>query len=159
MRRERLTIQTSSAAETESLGLALATQLPIGTVVALRGELATGKTCLVRGMASHFAKDDDVTSPTFTIVNEYGNSQRLYHLDLYRLDIEEVIDLGYEDLFEPDGVSVIEWAERAEGLFPSKRVDIFLEHAGHDCRKLIIEDHGVMPEGWFDVLKRALNHL
>lgn len=145
---EALTLETQTPEATEELGRTLAQLLPLGAVIALRGDLATGKTCLVRGMARHFAKDDRVTSPTFTIVNQYGISPTLYHLDLYRLCLEEVIDLGYEELFESDGITVIEWAERAEGLLPAKRIDIALEHAGHDHRRLTIQDNAVLPKGW-----------
>ena len=157
MNEQPFTIETRSPEETEALGYVLATLIPIGSVIALRGELATGKTCLVRGMANHFAQNETVTSPTFTIVNQYGNSPCLYHIDLYRLDIEEVIDLGYEELFEPDGITVIEWAERAEGLVPQKRLDIFLAHAGQDHRKLTFHNHNVLPNDWKKTFSDSLN--
>ncbi len=144
--------ETRSPDETERLGRALAELLPTGTVVALRGDLAAGKTCLVRGMAARFAADAPVSSPTFTLVNEYGTTSRLYHLDLYRLAPEEVADLGYEELFEPDGVTVVEWAERAEKLLPDRRVDVELEHAGGDRRRITVHDRGVLAEGWQQVL-------
>ena len=128
---------THSAEETESLGERLAPWLPPGTVVALHGELATGKTCLTRGMARYFTGDTPVHSPTFTLVNEYGRDRILYHLDLYRLGgPEELLTLGYEDIVETDGVCVIEWADRAEGLLPEERLDIYLEHVGGDTRRL-----------------------
>lgn len=109
-----MTFETNSPEETERLGYALAGVLPLGAVVALRGELASGKTCLVRGMAARCARGTPIHSPTFTLVNQYPGSPTLYHLDLYRLSTEEVADLGYEELFEPDGIAVVEWAERAE---------------------------------------------
>ena len=145
---------TVSAEETEELGKALAALLPRGSVLALRGDLATGKTCLVRGMARHFAAGAPVHSPTFTLVNQYGADPALYHLDLYRLGgPEEVADLGYEELFDPDGICVVEWAERADGLFPATRIDIDLAHAGGDRRKLRIVNHGLLPAGWQDCLR------
>jgi len=147
-----VTVETQSPEQTERLGYALAALIPSGTVVALRGELASGKTCLVRGMARRYASGVPVHSPTFTLVNEYGDSPRLYHIDLYRLSREEVADLGYEELFEPEGITVVEWAERAEGLLPVRRLDIFLEHAGGDRRRLTFVDHGAMPEGWREAL-------
>ncbi len=144
---------TASAEETESLGQALAPMLPRGCVLALRGDLATGKTCLVRGMARHFAEGVPIHSPTFTLVNQYGHDPALYHLDLYRLGGPgEVADLGYEELFDSDGICVVEWADRAEGLFPVTRVDIELAHAGHDRRRIIIANHGILPKGWQDHL-------
>jgi len=141
-------IETQSPEETERLGRALADIVPAGSVVALRGDLASGKTCLVRGMAAHYARGVPVHSPTFTLVNEYGDSPRLFHVDLYRLDPEEVIDLGYEEIFEPEGVTVVEWAERAERLLPPQRLDVLLEHAGGDRRRLSFRDHGIMPKDW-----------
>ncbi len=149
-------VQTESESETEALGARLAAALPAGVVVALRGDLATGKTCLVRGMARHFAGQDTlVHSPTFTLVNQYGSSPTLYHLDLYRLGGPvEVAGLGHEELFDmPDGICVVEWAERAEPLLPAERLDVHLEHAGGDARKLAFIKRGLDA---FD-LARALS--
>jgi tRNA threonylcarbamoyladenosine biosynthesis protein TsaE len=148
-RHDEVELITTSPAETERLGRRLGALLPKGSVVALQGELASGKTCLVRGMAAHFGHLESVASPTFTIINQYGTLTPLYHLDLYRLEgIDEVLDLGYEELFEPDGVTVIEWAERALPLLPEQRVDVFLEHAGGDRRRITLHDYGVLPHGW-----------
>lgn len=151
-----LVLESRSPEETERLGTALAAIVPPGSVVALRGDLAAGKTCLVRGMAAYYAKGVPIHSPTFTLVNEYGDSTRLFHVDLYRLDPEEVMDLGYEEIFEPEGVTVVEWAERAERLLPAKRLDVDLEHAGGDCRRLSFTDRGVMAEGWTEQLADAM---
>lgn len=140
---------THSVEETEALGERLAAVLAPGAVVALHGELATGKTCLTRGMARHFAGNTPVHSPTFTLVNEYGRDRVLYHLDLYRLgSADELLTLGYEDIVESDGVCVIEWAERADGFLPEKRVDVFLEHAGGDTRRLRFVNQCLDPEAW-----------
>jgi len=147
---------TGSAEETEALGRALAALLPRGCVLALRGDLASGKTCLVRGMAAYVAEGTPVHSPTFTLVNQYGTDPALYHLDLYRLGSpEEVADLGYEELFDSDGICVVEWAERAHGLLPGIRVDISLAHAGGDRRRIVITNRGVLPDGWRDRLQAA----
>jgi len=155
MNAQRVLIETQSAEETERLGHSLAQMLPRGAVVALRGELAAGKTCLVRGMASFFAPGELVTSPTFTLVNEYGATIKFYHMDLYRLtDVREIADLGYEELFDPDGVCAIEWADRAENLLPQRRVDVTLEHAGQDRRRVTVANYGVLTEGWVDILTR-----
>ena len=149
MRVELVVIETNSAEETERLGRVLGGLLPRGSVVALRGDLAAGKTCLVRGMASYFAPGELVTSPTFTLVNEYGSGMKFYHMDLYRLtEVREIADLGYEELFDPDGVCAIEWAERAEALLPERRVDVTLEHAGEDRRRITVVNRDVLPEGW-----------
>ena len=134
---ENVEVTTHSVEETEALGERFAALLAPGAVVALHGDLATGKTCLTRGMARHFAGGTPVHSPTFTLVNEYGNGCILYHLDLYRLGSpDELLTLGYEDIVESDGVCVIEWAERAAGFLPEKRIDVYLEHGGGDTRRL-----------------------
>ncbi len=132
----------------------MAALLPPGAVVALFGELATGKTCLARGMASHFAAADAVHSPTFTLVNEYGDSKKMYHVDLYRVSsLAEVEDLGWADLIDSEHICAIEWAERAQPLLPTRRVDVTLEHRGGNWRAITIRNHEIMPRGW----KRALS--
>lgn len=143
--------ETHSPEETERLGYVLGSIVPNGTVLALRGDLASGKTCFVRGMAQRFAGNEVVSSPTFTIVNEYGDNPRLYHVDLYRLaGPEELADLGYEELFEPDGVCAIEWAERAEPLLPERRIEITFELAEDDPdgRLISIADPGILAPDW-----------
>jgi len=149
-----LSLETDSPEQTEALGFALAGLLPFGAVVALRGELASGKTCLVRGMAARIAPEAHVSSPTFTLVNQYGEGLKLYHVDLYRLGGPvEVVDLGYEELFDPDGICVIEWAERAEALLPERRLDVVLEHAGPDRRRITLDDRGLLGPDWPEALK------
>ena len=145
---DRMQIETRSPDETEELGRRIAGILPCGSTVALRGELAAGKTCLVRGMASHFGDVSRVHSPTFTLVNQYGDHPSLYHVDLYRLAPEDVADLGCEEWFDSDGVCAVEWAERAERLLPARRLDVFLEHGGHDTRKIALCNRGLLTEGW-----------
>lgn len=147
---------THSEAETEALGQAFGRLLQRGGLVALRGDLAAGKTCFVRGMARAFGESGHVHSPTFTLVNEYGESPKLFHLDLYRLGgPRELIDLGYEELFDGPHACAVEWAERAEGLLPARRAEIALAHAGGDARTMRIDDHGLLPAGWRDELARV----
>lgn len=147
---ERFTLVSHSAEATQALGRALIDLLPDGALVALYGDLGAGKTCLVRGMAEAAGMADRVTSPTFTLVHEYRGARTLYHLDLYRMTSpEQVLHLGYEDLFDPkDGLCVVEWAERAEGMLPERRVDIRLAHETGDARKIEIENLGLMLAGW-----------
>ncbi len=149
-----LVLVTGSPEETERLGEHLATLLArTGGTVALRGELAAGKTCLVRGMARAFAGEEAIHSPTFTLVNEYGSDRRLFHMDLYRLGgCEEVAELGCEELFESENLCAVEWAERAEPLLPERRVDILLEHDGADRRRVTIRDRGLLPIGWRETI-------
>jgi tRNA threonylcarbamoyladenosine biosynthesis protein TsaE len=148
---------TGSTEETESLGLALAGLLPTGAVIALYGDLATGKTCLTRGMTQYFTGNTVVHSPTFTLVNEYGSERVLYHIDLYRLGSEEeLLTLGYEDFIESGGVCVIEWADRAVTFLPQRRLDIHLEHGGGDTRILRLENCGLLAAGWPQALEAQL---
>ena len=157
MKLQELLIETRNADETYALGACLADLLPAGTLIALRGELASGKTCLVRGMASRLASGVSVSSPTFTLVHEYGDGPEMVHLDLYRLtSLDELVDLGYEEYFDSrKGICAVEWAERAEQLLPEKRLDLFLEHAGEDRRRVKLIDRGLLPEGWIETLKNA----
>jgi tRNA threonylcarbamoyladenosine biosynthesis protein TsaE len=152
-----LSITTRAPEQTEAVGAALAALLPLGSVAALRGDLATGKTCLVRGMAAALVGQDCVSSPTFTLVNQYGEEKPLYHLDLYRLSgPDEIADLGYEELFDSDGICVVEWAERAEAILPARRVDIFLSHVDTTTRSITIQDRGLLPPHWPAAIKAVL---
>ncbi|HPO15501.1 MAG TPA: tRNA (adenosine(37)-N6)-threonylcarbamoyltransferase complex ATPase subunit type 1 TsaE [Candidatus Hydrogenedentes bacterium] len=152
-----LALETHAPEETERLGHVLMQLLPQGSVVALFGDLATGKTCFVRGMAARFSGEHPVHSPTFTLVNEYGHSNKLYHLDLYRLSgPEELLDLDYEDFFDSDGICVIEWAERAGALLPKRCVHIEFEHGGGDTRKITITNSGVLSEHWPERLQQGM---
>lgn len=148
-------IQTSSPDETEALGEVLATFIPSGTVVALYGNLAAGKTCLVHGFAKAFKVQEPVSSPTFTIVNEYHGTETLYHIDLYRLTtLGEIYDIGCEEYIDtPPGICLIEWAERAEVVLPASRVTIRMEHKGEDLRSITINTEAPLDEGWQEALQ------
>lgn len=150
--------ETSSPEQTEEAGFILAGLLPKGALVALHGDLAAGKTCFVRGMARCFDQHAPVHSPTFTLVNQYGSDMPLYHLDLYRLGgPEELADLGYEEVFDSEGVCVVEWAERAGDLLPAQRIDIHLSHAGGDRRRLEFHNLGIfLPSDVESRLRAAL---
>lgn len=146
-------VTTPSPEETEALGRRLASMVSLGTVVGLYGDLASGKTCFVRGFASHFGLGGAVHSPTFTLINRYCAEPALYHVDLYRLDgVEEMLDLGIEELFESEAVCLVEWAERAGDVLPRAHVKARFAHAGPTSRHVTIEDHGALPKGWDSVL-------
>lgn len=154
LRMDTFEIITRSPAETEALGAAVGRLLPRGAFVALRGDLASGKTCFVRGVAAVLAGDAEVSSPTFTLVNEYPGPVPVHHLDLYRLScVDELADLGVEELFEGDGISLVEWAERAGSLLPAQRLEIHFEHAGGDQRRITLRNHGLLPSGWREALR------
>jgi tRNA threonylcarbamoyladenosine biosynthesis protein TsaE len=130
-----------SDAETEALGAALAGRLGPGARVFLYGELGAGKTAFVRGLATGLGVDpDDVSSPTFTLVQEYRGRLPLYHVDLYRLTSAEVDDLGL-DALAADGVLAIEWAERMPRE-DAGAVHVTLEHAGDDQRRIVVTGAG-----------------
>lgn len=132
---------SDSEAATAALGEQLGGALGPGDVVLLYGDLGAGKTAFVRGMAAGIgANPDAVSSPTFTIVQEYaGPSMTLYHVDLYRLEPAEIDDLGLEDLVAGDGVVAIEWAERWRGR-PDDAVEVNIDDRGEDRRLVRIHD-------------------
>lgn len=134
-------LQTASEDETSAAGEALGRTVSAGDVVLLYGDLGAGKTAFVRGMARGVGADpEEVSSPTFTIVQEYaGTSLTLYHVDLYRLEPAEIDDLGLEDLVAGDGVVAIEWAERWTGR-PDDVTEVSIVDAGDDQRRIRI--HG-----------------
>ena len=133
--------ETASETETSQAGEALGRTLRAGDVVLLYGDLGAGKTAFVRGMARGIgANPDEVTSPTFTIVQEYaGPSATLYHVDLYRLDGPEIDDLGLEDLVSGDGIVAIEWAERWTGR-PDDAIEVTLEDISDERRAIALRD-------------------
>jgi tRNA threonylcarbamoyladenosine biosynthesis protein TsaE len=133
--------ETSSEAETEHAGEALAGRLAPGAVLLLYGELGAGKTAFVRGLARGLgASPADVSSPTFTIMQEYaGSTATLYHIDLYRLAPAEAADLGLDDLIESGGIVAIEWADRWRDR-PPRAIEVTFEHAGDDRRRIRVRE-------------------
>lgn len=132
------TYRTASEAETIALGERLARELPPRGVVLLIGNLGAGKTTLAKGIVNGLgaAAADEVSSPTFTLIHEYGEG-RVYHVDLYRLDEpREVATLGLEEIFERDGLLLIEWGERFPRLLPANRTEIRIRWVGDDEREI-----------------------
>ena len=123
------TFISNSPAETEAIARRLAKDLVAGSVLALKGELGSGKTLFTQGLVAGLESDAPVTSPTFTIVHEYqGGRLPVYHFDFFRLENREsALQLGLEDYFFCDGVSVIEWADRFQDLIPEQARWISLE--------------------------------
>jgi len=131
-------ILTTGEDETSAAGQRLAARLGAGDVVLLYGELGAGKTAFVRGLARGLgASESEVSSPTFTLIQEYTGRVTLYHVDLYRLEPSEVEDLGLEELVSGDGIVAIEWAERWHGR-PDDAVEVRLEHGGEDTRRITV---------------------
>lgn len=131
---------TKSPAQTERVGEALAERLSAGAVIAYRGDLGAGKTAFTRGLARGLGITESVTSPTYTIVNEYlGGRLPLFHFDMYRLGGEdELFDIGWEDYLERGGVCAVEWSENVpEAMENAISVTIF--RLDEDTRKIVIE--------------------
>lgn len=130
---------SNSPAETEALGAALAGRLKPGAVVAFSGDLGAGKTAFVRGMARGLGIPERVTSPTFTIVNEYeGGRLPLFHFDMYRLgSSDELFDIGWEDYLVRGGVCAVEWSENVSDALEGDCIRVDIRRGAHDNQRLI----------------------
>ena len=131
---------TTSSAETEAIGAALGKILPAGTVIAYRGDLGAGKTAFTRGLARGLGCTDLVTSPTYTIVNEYlGGRLPLFHFDMYRLrSSDDLFDIGWDDYLDRNGICAVEWSENVDDAMEGA-VCITIEKLGEDARRITIE--------------------
>ena len=137
--------ETNSEEETIELGRRIAAGLPRRAVVLLIGNLGAGKTTLAKGIVNGLgaAMPDEVSSPTYTLIHEYG---RVYHIDLYRLDRpDEIATLGLDEIFERDAVVLIEWGERFPELMPPDRIEIHLRTVDEDRREIEITNCGAGP--------------
>ena len=143
---DSLEIVTHSARETSAVGVRLGSLLAAGDTVCLEGDLGSGKTCLTQGIGRGMGVTDVITSPTFVLVNEYSSSQwgaRLYHVDLYRIERQDdLVTLGLEDYIYGNGITVIEWAERARDEMPRERLWIRLTYLDPTSRRLHLESTG-----------------
>ena len=159
--KETLDIISHSSAQTQRLGMQLGKLLGEGELLLLDGQLGTGKTTFTQGLAKGMGIEEVVSSPTFTLLKEYAGAQRplsdgvrgqsgrilrkhqaggpaLYHFDLYRLDVpEEIIELGFEDYFYSSGVCVVEWADKAEALWPDERLYIRMKVMNETERSIL----------------------
>jgi len=141
---DRFLYDATDEAATASLGAALESLLPDGSVVALCGTLGAGKTRLVQAIAEAAGVDRrSVVSPTFVLIQEYQGRRAIYHLDAYRLRGEdEFLQLGPEEYFERSGLTLVEWADRVEGCLPTERVEIHIEVTGPESRRFTILTRG-----------------
>jgi tRNA threonylcarbamoyladenosine biosynthesis protein TsaE len=132
-----------SEADTNRLGAALAELLPDGTVVALSGTLGAGKTRLVQGLAEACGIDrQQVTSPTFVLCQTYRGRRTIHHFDVYRLkDEQEFLELGPEEYFESDALSLVEWAEKVEPLLPRGCLHVAIDVTGPSQRRFTLRTH------------------
>jgi tRNA threonylcarbamoyladenosine biosynthesis protein TsaE len=134
---------TRSAEETQALGMQLVQTLKRGSLVAFRGDLGAGKTCMIQGICQALGVADYVTSPTFILINEYDGQLAaepvaVYHFDLYRLSgADELEELGAMEYFYGAGICLVEWAERAGDSLPAERVEVELQYLG-DCERRVV---------------------
>ncbi|WP_050354020.1 tRNA (adenosine(37)-N6)-threonylcarbamoyltransferase complex ATPase subunit type 1 TsaE [Gottschalkia purinilytica] len=142
--KQLIKITTSSPEETKNIGYRLGKLLKGGEIICMNGDLGAGKTTLTQSIAEGLEVNDYVTSPTFTIVNEYEGRHKLYHFDVYRIgEIDEMYDLGYEEYFYSDGVTIIEWSSMIEEILPKERLNIEIRKGySSDNRELIINSFG-----------------
>ena len=137
-------METNNPEATEALGEKLGREARAGQIYCLSGDLGVGKTVFTKGFAKGLGITEHVTSPTFAIVNEYEGRLPLYHFDVYRIgDIEEMDEIGYEDYFYGEGLTMIEWANLIEEILPDHYREITIEkdlEKGFDYRKITILD-------------------
>ncbi|MDY6954707.1 MAG: tRNA (adenosine(37)-N6)-threonylcarbamoyltransferase complex ATPase subunit type 1 TsaE [Thermodesulfobacteriota bacterium] len=136
---------SSSVQETVAFGLRLGEHLTTGMFVALNGKLGSGKTCLVQGIARGLNVPEGlyVTSPSYSLINEYPGRLRLFHIDLYRLDDPgELEDLGLEEILRQDGVTVVEWADKMAGTLPEERLSVSLSIVADQTRAILLTGYG-----------------
>lgn len=144
----------SSEKDTVRLAASLARYMRAGSVIALDGDLGAGKTRFSRALAEALGVTAIVNSPTFTIIKEYqGEALPFYHMDVYRISPEEAEELGLDEYFFGEGVTVVEWASRIADLLPSERLEIFIEVAGDTSRRFHMRALGRHYEGWCEDMK------
>jgi tRNA threonylcarbamoyladenosine biosynthesis protein TsaE len=134
-----LAAETHSSDETFSLAARVGTILRAGDVVALAGDLGVGKTVFAKGIARALGVVEEVVSPTFTLVREYTGSLPLVHVDVYRLDhLQELHDVGFDELVGGVSVTVVEWGDRVSALLPAERLDVVLTHGRDDDDRVVV---------------------
>jgi tRNA threonylcarbamoyladenosine biosynthesis protein TsaE len=138
---DRYEIESHSPDETWEIATKIADKLLPGDVLTLEGDLGAGKTTFTKGLAKGLGITRNVNSPTFTIIKEYKGRLPLYHMDVYRLG-ESDEDLGFDEYFEGDGVTVVEWAHLILDYLPSERLMINIYHNGETKRKIVVQPLG-----------------
>jgi len=158
-------VLSKSSGQTAKLGEALGRLLDSGNVIALIGELGAGKTVFAQGLARGLGvgADEYVSSPSFTLVNQYRGRVPVFHVDTYRLGNEaEMVALGYEEYFDPNGVTIIEWADKVRALLPEKCIIVEFQVVGVDSREIELKLVGRWPvqeaAETMDALSQALGN-
>ena len=157
--RTAIELVSGSVEETQVFGEQLGRLLRPGDVVALHGELGSGKTTLIQGIARGLGRDPDVVkSPTFVLMREYPGETPLVHIDGYRLEGAPAVSwLDVDLIFSPHKITLIEWAERFEGCLPENYVDVRLAHKMTNQRKIAVVEHGPRSAEMIDALRRAVD--
>jgi len=152
-----LKIISKSAEQTYKLGQELGRQLQQGDIICLTGDLGAGKTAFTKGIGVGLEIKEFITSPTYTIINEYNGRLPLYHFDVYRLEgVEEMYELGYEEYFFGDGAVVVEWADIVKEIIPQERLWItILRGKEEDSREIIFDGSG---ERYQNIVKELEQH-
>ncbi len=133
------TFTSRSESETVKRGREFAGRLRAGSFVGLYGDLGAGKTQFVKGICEAFEVKEVVNSPTFTIVNEYHGTIPVFHIDLYRMkNVEEIVGIGFDEYLEREGVCLVEWAEKLDGIIPERRFDVKLSIIDDTTREIAI---------------------
>jgi tRNA threonylcarbamoyladenosine biosynthesis protein TsaE len=150
---------TSSTEKTEEVGRVLGTMLEAGYLVCLFGDLGAGKTHFSYGVAQGLqVRDQYITSPTFTFVNEYEGRIPFYHIDLYRLkDPSELESIGFEEYVDSDGATVIEWAERAEEELPNEKLNVYISDVSENSREIGFFAEGERYEKLLAEFKKSIS--
>jgi tRNA threonylcarbamoyladenosine biosynthesis protein TsaE len=147
-----MNLLSKSPEETQRLGIELGRIAQPGDLFMLVGELGAGKTCLTQGIAWGLDIAGYATSPTFVVINQYMGRLPLYHIDLYRLDsIEEVVDIGLDDYLYGNGVSVVEWADKAMNVLPPEHLLVEINYVSDSARNLVLNPSG---ERYIEVLSQ-----
>lgn len=132
-------LESYSEQETKNIAKDIASRIENNAVIVLNGELGAGKTKFTEGFLSYFNLENEISSPTFTIVNEYKGDRDVYHFDVYRLaDEDEFYDIGGEEYFEK-GICIIEWSKLIENTLPKNRIEVTIEKVDENKRQIIID--------------------
>jgi len=138
-----MTVISNCEYETVAFGKKLGEKLKSGDVVALYGELGAGKTAFTRGVAEGLGIKMSISSPTFTIVNEYPGEIPLFHFDMYRLESEnELFDIGWDDYHDRGGICIVEWSEKVPGAFLPETISVKIDNLGENSRKITVSNEG-----------------
>lgn len=136
---QKYLFKSDSPETTFEIGVSIGSRLKAKDIVCLTGELGSGKTTLIKGIAGGAGVKDRVTSPSFKLINEYTGKVPFYHFDLYRLErVDDIQQIGYEEYFYGNGITVVEWAEKLKELLPAERIEIYLFYTGSNSRELEI---------------------